>query len=84
LHGVSQSIDVSCYRSCYLHACLRYVNREPVTNTSLRERFGVEVGNAASVSRIIRDAIEAGMIKPFEGGRPGRRLGTSRGGPDFV
>ena len=55
--------------ACYLHACLRYVNREPVTNTSLRERFGVEPANAAIVSRIIRDAIEAGAIKPFEEGQ---------------
>lgn len=55
--------------ACYLHACLRYVNREPVTNTSLRERFRVEPGNSAIVSRIIRDAIEAGMIKPFEEGQ---------------
>lgn len=55
--------------ACYLHACLRYVNREPVTNTSLRERFRVEAGNSAIVSRIIRDAIEAGMIKPFEEGQ---------------
>ncbi|WP_336979444.1 ATP-binding protein [Altererythrobacter fulvus] len=55
--------------ACYLHACLRYVNREPVTNTSLRERFGVEAGNAAIVSRIIRDALEAGVIKPFEEGQ---------------
>lgn len=42
--------------------------RETVTNTSLRERFGVEVGNAAVVSRIIRDALEAGVIKPYEEG----------------
>lgn len=55
--------------ACYLHACLRYVNREPVTNTSLRERFRVEPGNAAIVSRIIRDAIEAGVVKPFEEGQ---------------
>lgn len=55
--------------ACYLHACLRYVNREPVTNTSLRERFRVEAGNSAIVSRIIRDAIEADLIKPFEEGQ---------------
>jgi ATP-dependent DNA helicase RecG len=55
--------------ACYLHACLRYVNREPVTNTSLRQRFRVEAGNSAIVSRIIRDAIEAGMIKPLEEGQ---------------
>lgn len=55
--------------ACYLHACLRYVNREPVNNTSLRERFGVEAGNAAIVSRIIKDALEAGVIKPLEEGQ---------------
>ncbi|MFT8521337.1 ATP-binding protein [Gluconobacter oxydans] len=55
--------------ACYLHACLRYVNREPVTNTSLRERFRVEPGNSAIVSRIIKDTTDAGMIKPFEEGQ---------------
>ena len=29
-------------RACYLHACLKYVNREYLTNTSLRERFGIK------------------------------------------
>lgn len=55
--------------ACYLHACLRYEMREAVTNTSLRERFGVTQGNAAIVSRIIKDSIEAGVIKPFEEGQ---------------
>jgi len=26
-------------RACYLHACLRYVTRQPMTNASVRERF---------------------------------------------
>lgn len=55
--------------ACYLHACLRYEMREAVTNTSLRDRFGVAPGNAAIVSRIIKDALEAGVIKPFEEGQ---------------
>lgn len=55
--------------ACYLHTCLRYVNRQAVTNASLRERFGVEAGNAAIVSRIIKDALEAKVIKPFEEGQ---------------
>jgi ATP-dependent DNA helicase RecG len=53
-------------RACYLHACLKYVNREYLTNASLRERFGVEEKNKASVSRYIREAVEGGMIKPFD------------------
>lgn len=53
-------------RACYLHACLRHVERNPMTNASLRERFGIEEHNAAIASRIIRDAIEDGVIKPYD------------------
>lgn len=49
-------------RACYLHACLRYVQRDYMTNTTLRERFGIEERNSSMVSRIIRDTIEAGLI----------------------
>jgi len=55
-------------RACYLHACLKYVTRGFLTNASLRERFGVEEKNKAAVSRFIREAIELGMIKPFDPG----------------
>lgn len=50
-------------RACYLHACLRYVTRQPMTNTSVRERFGIEAANKAMASRLIREALEAGMIR---------------------
>ena len=53
-------------RACYLHACLKYVSREFLTNASLRERFGVEEKNKAAVSRYIREAVDAGIIKPFD------------------
>jgi len=53
-------------RACYLHACLRYVERNPMTNSSLRERFGIEKQNSATASRIIRDAVEDGLVKPFD------------------
>jgi len=55
-------------RACYLHACLKYVTRGFLTNASLRERFGVEEKNKAAVSRYIREAVETGMIKPFDEG----------------
>lgn len=51
-------------RACYLHACLRYVQPGFLTNASLRERFGVEEKNKAAVSRYIREAVDAGMIRP--------------------
>lgn len=53
-------------RACYLHACLKYVMREHLTNASLRQRFGVEEKNKAAVSRYIREAVNAGFIKPHD------------------
>ena len=53
-------------RACYLHACLKYVTRDFLTNASLRERFGITTNNKAMVSRRIREAVDAGAIKPFD------------------
>ena len=50
-------------RACYLHACLRYVQRDYMTNTTLRERFGIDERNSSMVSRIIKDATMAGLIR---------------------
>jgi len=55
-------------RACYLHCCLKCVNREEMNNTSLRERFGIEAKNAAMVSRIIKQTCDAGLIKPYDQG----------------
>ncbi|MFZ1574862.1 MAG: ATP-binding protein [Chromatiaceae bacterium] len=49
-------------RACYLHACLRYVQRDYMTNTTLRERFGIDEKNSSMASRIIKDTIAAGLI----------------------
>lgn len=59
-------------RACYLHACLKYVTRDFLTNTSLRERFGIKTNNKATVSRYIREAVAAGAIKPFDENAPPR------------
>lgn len=50
-------------RACYQHCCLRYVMNEKMTNQSLRERFRLPEKKSESVSRTIRDAVEAGRIK---------------------
>lgn len=55
-------------RAAYLHSVLRYLNRQPMKNTTLRERFGIEVKNSAMVSRIIKQAIKARRIKPYDEG----------------
>ena len=51
-------------RACYMHACLKYVMRDFLTNTSLRRRFGIGETGRSSVSRIIRDAVDAELIVP--------------------
>lgn len=53
-------------RACYLHACLKYVNRDFMTNASLRGRFGIDAKNSAIASRFIKEAVEAGEIRPFD------------------
>ena len=50
-------------RACSQHAALRWLSGHKMTNASLRERFGLGVTNAAAVSRIIRDAVDAGEIR---------------------
>lgn len=50
-------------KACYQHACLKYVSNEKMTNQTLRNRFKIENHNYSVASRIIRDALEAGVIK---------------------
>ena len=50
-------------RACYQHCCLRYVIGEKMSNQSLRERFKLPEDKAESASRIIRDTIEADLVK---------------------
>jgi ATP-dependent DNA helicase RecG len=52
--------------ACYLHACLKRVNSDFLTNASVRERFGIEAKNSATASRLIKEAVEAGMIHPYD------------------
>ena len=53
-------------RAIYLHASLRYVRQNYMTNSSLRERFGLEAQNAAKATRIINNALEAGVIRQLD------------------
>lgn len=61
LSGIDRSERV---RAIYLHACLKYVNREYVTNSSLRQRFGIQARNSARVSRLLAEAVRDGVIVP--------------------
>ena len=51
-------------RACYMHACLKYVSNEHLTNASLRKRFGIEQNSV--VSKLIKKALDDGKIKPYD------------------
>jgi ATP-dependent DNA helicase RecG len=50
-------------RACYQHATMRFLQGERATNASLRDRLGIETANAAQVSRVFKQAFDAGLIK---------------------
>lgn len=52
--------------ACYLHACIKQVQNEQLTNTSLRERFGLKQSSSGSASRLIKEAVSIGLIKPLD------------------
>ena len=52
--------------ACYLHACIKQVQNEQLTNTSLRERFGLKQSSSGNASRLIKEAVSAGLIKPLD------------------
>lgn len=53
-------------RATYQHCSLKYVNKEFMTNTTLRERFRIDKNNSSIVSRLIASAVEKGLIKDFD------------------
>ena len=53
-------------RACYQHACLCFVSGSRMSNSTMRGRLKVEQQNYALISRIIRDAINVGLVKPFD------------------
>ena len=52
--------------ACYLHACIKQVSGDVVTNSSLRERFGLEESASASISRLIKECVNQQLIKPID------------------
>lgn len=50
-------------RACYQHCCLLYVNRQKMSNQTLRERFKLPESAAATISVLIRVTKDAGLIK---------------------
>lgn len=52
-------------RACYWHCVSKYIMREQMSNTSLRERFGNTV-TSQMISKIIKEAQEKKLIKVFD------------------
>jgi len=57
----------------YMHCCLQYIKRLPMTNESLRSRFGEGVLSSTVASRWINEAVETGHIRPFDPDSSSRR-----------
>jgi len=55
-------------QAVYLHSCLRYVNRDFVTNATVRKRFDLPASTSASVtaSRLIKGTRNAGLITVYD------------------
>ncbi len=53
-------------RACYQHACLLCVSGKQMTNATLRQRLGIVNSNYPIASRVIKDTLEIGWIKPYD------------------
>ncbi|RCI88639.1 ATP-binding protein [Lactiplantibacillus plantarum] len=53
-------------RAVYLHASLRFTSRKYLTNSSLRERFGVSAKKSSQISKAISSAVSAKLIIPYD------------------
>lgn len=49
----------------YLHSCLQFVQNKHLTNSSLRNRFGIESSAISNISRLIKRAKDDELIKLF-------------------
>ncbi len=53
-------------RSCFFHCVIRWLQRDYMSNSSLRERFSLEDKDYQAVSAVISEAIKAGRIAPAD------------------
>ena len=69
VHGVRDFEDmtrVDRVRACYQHCVLKLVVAKPMTNETLRGRFGLAKSRASVASQIIGATVESGLIVPDE------------------
>ncbi|MBP3866534.1 MAG: putative DNA binding domain-containing protein [Eggerthellaceae bacterium] len=53
-------------RTCYMQACLASVTANALTNADVRNLFALEGNAKVKASRVIKDTVDAGLIKPVD------------------
>ena len=53
-------------RACYQHAQLQYLEGNPISNSTLRRRLGLNKNQSASATGVINDTIKTKLIKPVD------------------
>ena len=53
-------------RTCYMQACLAYINYSAISNSDVRLLFGLEANEKFKISRIIKETVNASLIKPVD------------------
>lgn len=74
----STTVTLSAYRpfrmmnptermeAVYQHTCLRFLENQPVNNSSVRARFGLDDSQASQTSRLLKTTVDAGLIRPYD------------------
>ena len=52
--------------ACYMHACIKWLNHESISNSSLRRRFQLDDAYSSNISKIIKAAVKNNFIKPVD------------------
>ena len=50
-------------RTCYMQACLAHINFSGISNSDIREVFGLTIKEKAKATRIIQNTMDEGLIK---------------------
>lgn len=69
LFGPKQFADMTRedrIRACYQHSCLGFERNDFMSNSSLRNRFGLSDRQYSQVSLVIGEAREAGLVRPLD------------------
>ena len=52
--------------ACYMHACIRWMNHDPISNSTLRERFKLDAASSPNISKLIKASVKNNLIKPVD------------------